>query len=31
MLVLGPDYRVANSSAFRADVASLAGGELSVV
>ena len=31
MLVLGPDYRVTDSSAFRADVASLAGGELSVV
>ncbi len=31
MLVLGPDYRVTDSSAFRADVTSLAGGELSVV
>ena len=31
MLVLGPDYRVSDSSAFRADVASLASGELSVV
>jgi DNA polymerase-3 subunit alpha len=30
-LVLGPEYRVADSSAFRADVASLAGGSLSVV
>jgi DNA polymerase-3 subunit alpha len=31
MLVLGPDYRVADSGAFRADVASLAGGALSVL
>jgi DNA polymerase III subunit alpha len=30
-LVLGPDYRVADSSAFRADLATLAGGRLSVV
>jgi DNA polymerase III subunit alpha len=30
-LVLGPDYRVADSSAFRADVATLTGGRLSVV
>jgi len=31
MLVLGPDYRVADSSAFRADVSSLARGALTVV
>jgi len=31
MLLLGPDYRVADSSAFRADVSSLAGGALTVV